>query len=47
MSFVNPWGWAKVEGVVVVICMVVCDYRRKVCMVVYVEDGDRVGEWVR
>jgi hypothetical protein len=35
-------GWSQVEGVVVVVCMNVCDEVCKVRVVVYVKDGDRV-----
>ena len=39
---VDRRGWSKVEGVIVVVCMVVCDEGCKVEIVVYIKDGDRV-----
>ena len=34
--------WSEVDGVIVVLCLVVCDEGCEVVDVVYVEDGDRV-----
>jgi hypothetical protein len=39
---VDRGGWAEVEGVVVVVCMVIGDEGCDVVTVVYVEDGDRL-----
>ena len=35
-------GWAEVEGVTVVVCMVIGDEGCEVVIFVYVEDDDRV-----
>ena len=39
-------GWSEVEGVVVVVCAVVRDECGVVGVMVYVEYGDGVEEWV-
>ncbi len=43
MYHVDCWGLSKVEGVVVVVCVLVCDEGCEVRVVVYIEDGD----WVK
>ena len=42
MYHVDRGGWAEVEGVIAVVCMVIDDAGCEVVIVVYVEDGDRV-----
>jgi len=39
---VDRRGWSQVEGVVVVVCVVVCDESGEVGILVYVEYGDWV-----
>jgi len=39
-------GWAEVEGVIVVVCMVIGDEDCEVVIAVYVEDDDRAEEGV-
>jgi len=43
---VYGWGWAEVEGVVVVVCVIVRDEGGEVGALVYVEYGYWVEEWV-
>jgi len=40
--YVDRGGWAEVEGVIVVVCMVIGDEGCEVVIVVYVEYDDRV-----
>ena len=42
MYSVDRRGWSQVKGVVVVVCVVVCDEGYKVGVVVYIKDSDRV-----
>ena len=42
MYHVDCRGWSKVEGVIVVVSVVVCDEACKVGIDVYINDGDRV-----
>jgi hypothetical protein len=42
MYLVDRREWSEVEGVILVICLVVCDEGCEMAVVVYVEDGDRV-----
>jgi len=39
-------GWFQVEGVVVVVCVDVCDEGCEAGIVVYVKDSDRVKQGV-
>ena len=47
MYHVYGRGWLEVEGVVVVVCVVVCDKGCEVGILVYVEYVDWVKKWVR
>ena len=42
MYHVDRRGWSKVKGVILVVCVVVCNEGCKVGDVVHVKDGDRV-----
>ena len=46
MYSVDRRGVSQVEGVVVVVCVVVCDEECKVGIVVYIKDSDRVKKGV-
>ena len=46
MYLVYSRGWSEVEGVVVVVCVVVRDECGVVGVMVDVEDGDGIEEWV-
>ena len=46
MYSVDRRGWSQVEGVVVIVCVVVCDEGCKVGIVVNIKDSDRVKKGV-
>ncbi len=35
-------GWLEIEGVVIVVCVIVCDKGCEVGVMMYAENGDRV-----